>query len=192
MRRMRKVLPVCLLLGVLLCSARAQQQEVDAGVEPAEPELEVGVGEAFDEIATGVDVESLGEEDDVNCEKPRRNEVVNIPKKFREFNDVWSPKVIGEMNDYQIKVVRIRGDFVWHDHPETDEAFFVIQGKMRIDLEGEDPVELGPGDVYVVPRGKSHKSYAEKMCNLMLIEPKGVINTGDADSDLTAPNDDWV
>ncbi len=117
---------------------------------------------------------------------------VNFDEKLSKFSEQWTPKVIAEMNDYQFKLVRIEGEFVWHDHPDTDEAFIVIEGSMRIDFEDGASVELDEGEMYVVPRGVRHRPCAETECKVMLVEPKGVVNTGEADSKLTAPNDEWV
>ncbi|MAK77942.1 MAG: cupin [Euryarchaeota archaeon] len=95
------------------------------------------------------------------------------------------------MNDYQFKLVKIEGEFVWHDHSDTDEVFIVIEGKMCIEFE-EHTVELDEGEMYVVPKGVKHKPYAAEECRIMLVEPRGVINTGDNKGDLTAPNDTWI
>ena len=123
----------------------------------------------------------------------RASAKVNINHKFDTFTEQWSPKVIAEMNDYQFKLARIEGDFVWHQHDETDEVFIVIEGDMAIDFEGGQSVELSQGELYVVPRGVLHKPTARAECKIMLVEPRGVINTGDAErGDLTAPNDAWV
>ena len=116
---------------------------------------------------------------------------VNFRDKLSKFSDQWTPKVIAEMNDYQFKLVKIEGDFVWHEHDDTDEAFIVIEGSMRIEFE-DGSVELEEGEMYVVPKGVRHKPCADSECKVMLVEPRGVVNTGDADSDLTAPNDEWV
>jgi mannose-6-phosphate isomerase-like protein (cupin superfamily) len=117
---------------------------------------------------------------------------INIAEKFSRFSDQWQPRVIAEMNDYQFKVVRIQGDFVWHEHKDTDETFFVLEGRLRIDFR-DGAVLIGPGEMYVVPRGVEHKPFAEKEVKLMLIEPRGVRNTGDsAPDDRTAPNDVWI
>ena len=116
---------------------------------------------------------------------------VNFRDKLSKFSDQWTPKVIAEMNDYQFKLVKIEGDFVWHEHDDTDEAFIVIEGSMRIEFEGGS-VELEEGEMYVVPKGVRHKPCADSECKVMLVEPRGVVNTGDADSDMTAPNDEWV
>ncbi|WP_433850756.1 cupin domain-containing protein [Brucella pseudogrignonensis] len=116
---------------------------------------------------------------------------INLSQKMSLIKDQWMPRVIAEMNDYQFKVVKLEGDFVWHDHPETDETFLVLDGELRIDFR-DGPVTLGPGELYVVPKGVEHKTYAENEVQLMLIEPKGVLNTGRAGGDRTAENDVWI
>ena len=116
---------------------------------------------------------------------------INLEDKLSKFSEHWSPKVIAEMNDYQFKLVKIEGEFVWHDHPDTDEVFIVIEGTMQIEFE-DRTIELREGEMLVVPKGVRHKPYAEAECKVMLVEPRGVINTGDAEGDLTAPNDDWI
>ena len=116
---------------------------------------------------------------------------INLQNKFNKFDDQWSPKVIMEMNDYQFKLVKIENDFTWHKHDDTDETFFVIEGKIGIEFEDET-IELSAGEMIVVPKGKKHKPFAEEEAKIMLIEPKGVINTGDALSKLTADNDQWI
>ncbi|MEM8715799.1 MAG: cupin domain-containing protein [Cyanobacteria bacterium P01_A01_bin.3] len=117
------------------------------------------------------------------------------PVKFQEklalFADRWSPKVIAEMNDYQFKLVKIQGDFVWHNHPDTDEVFIVLDGEMEIAFR-DGTVELSAGEMFVVPKGIEHKPYAKRECHMMLVEPKGVVNTGDAGGDKTADNDVWI
>jgi len=116
---------------------------------------------------------------------------INLKEKFLKFSEHWSPKVIAEMNDYQFKLVKIKGEFVWHDHQDTDEVFIIIEGSMRIEFtDGE--VELTEGEIFVVPKGIRHKTYAENECKVMLVEPKGVINTGEAGGELTAPSDVWI
>ena len=117
---------------------------------------------------------------------------VNFGEKLSKFSEQWTPKVIAEMNDYQFKLVKIEGEFVWHEHPETDEAFIVIEGSMRIDFEDGSLVDLEEGEMYVVPKGVRHRPCAQSECKVMLVEPKGVVNTGDAESELTAPNEEWV
>ena len=117
---------------------------------------------------------------------------VNFREKLSKFSEQWTPKVIAEMNEYQFKLVKIEGVFVWHEHQDTDEAFIVIEGSMSIDFEDGSSVGLDEGEMYVVPRGVRHRPCAESECKVMLVEPKGVVNTGEADSELTAPNDEWV
>ena len=116
---------------------------------------------------------------------------INLEDKLSKFSEHWSPKVIAEMNDYQFKLVKIEGDFVWHEHPDTDEVFIVIEGTMQIEFE-DRTIELREGEMLVVPKGVRHKPYAEEECKVMLVEPRGVVNTGDAEGDLSAPNDDWI
>ena len=118
-------------------------------------------------------------------------EKINLKEKLSKFSDHWSPKIIAEMNDYQFKLVKIKGDFVWHNHADTDEAFIVVEGKMKIEFENET-VELNEGEMYVVPKGVEHKPFAEDECKIMLVEPRGVVNTGNTEGDLTASNDVWV
>ena len=116
---------------------------------------------------------------------------INLEEKFAKFNEHWTPKIITELNDYQIKIVKVEGDFVWHDHSDTDEFFLVIEGTLFIEFEGET-MELNAGELYVVPKGVQHRPYALEECKVMLIEPRGVVNTGEAESDLTASNDVWI
>ena len=116
---------------------------------------------------------------------------INLKEKLSKFSDHWSPKVIAEMNDYQFKLVKIQGEFVWHNHDDTDETFIVIEGEMKIEFENET-VELSEGDMFVVPKGIEHKPRAENECKVMIIEPRGVVNTGNAEGDLTASNDVWI
>jgi mannose-6-phosphate isomerase-like protein (cupin superfamily) len=95
------------------------------------------------------------------------------------------------MNDYQFKIVKLRGDFVWHDHPETDETFIVLEGRLRIDFR-DGAVNISAGEMFVVPKGLEHKPCAEAEVKLMLIEPRGVLNTGHQGGERTATNDVWV
>ena len=118
-------------------------------------------------------------------------EKINLKEKLSMFSEHWSPKIVAEMNDYHIKLVKIKGDFVWHNHEDTDEVFIVIEGKMKIEFE-EKIVELNEGEMYVVPKGVNHKPFAESECKIMIIEPCGVVNTGNIESNLTASNDVWI
>lgn len=118
-------------------------------------------------------------------------EPINLAEKFESFSEYWSPRVIAEMNDYQFKLVKIQGEFVWHEHADTDEVFVVLDGEMSIEFR-DGRAELGAGEMFVVPQGIEHKPSAARECRLMVIEPRGVVNTGDAGGELTADNDVWV
>ncbi|CAN5689501.1 cupin domain-containing protein [soil metagenome] len=121
----------------------------------------------------------------------QRHKTINFARKFALFSEQWQPKVVAEMNDYQFKIVRITGDFVWHDHPETDEAFIVIEGKLRIDFRDRSIV-LEAGEMFVVPKGCEHKPFAEREVKMLLIEPRGTLNTGHQGGERTAENDVWI
>ncbi len=116
---------------------------------------------------------------------------INFQQKFSLFTEQWTPKVIAEMNDYQFKIGRLEGDFVWHNHPETDETFIVLEGSLRIDFR-DGAVTLNAGEMFVVPKGVEHKPFAEHEVKLLLIEPRGVLNTGNEGGDRTATNDAWI
>tara|TARA_B100000902_G_scaffold378132_1_gene411076 strand:+ start:1280 stop:1639 length:360 start_codon:yes stop_codon:yes gene_type:complete len=116
---------------------------------------------------------------------------INLASKYNKINEYWSPKVVAEMNDYQFKLAKIKNDFIWHSHEDTDEAFIVIEGKIYIEFEDET-IELSEGEMIVVPKGKKHRPYADKEAKIMLIEPKGVRNTGDIVSDLTSDDNQWI
>lgn len=116
---------------------------------------------------------------------------INFQQKLALFAEQWTPKVVAEMNDYQFKVVKLQGDFIWHHHKDTDETFIVLEGTLRIDFrDGE--VHIAAGEMYVVPKGVEHKPYAEHEVKLLLIEPRGVLNTGDEVGARTAKNDVWI
>lgn len=118
-------------------------------------------------------------------------QAINLQQKLALIDEHWSPRVVAEMNDYQFKVVRIEGDFIWHSHADTDEAFFVLEGQLRIDFR-DGHVLLQAGELYVVPRGVEHKPYAAQEVKMMLIEPRGVFNTGEEGGERTAQNDRWI
>ncbi len=121
----------------------------------------------------------------------REYTAIDIGQKLSLVDEQWSPRVVAEMNDYQFKVVKLKGEFVWHDHPDTDETFIVIKGNLRIDF-CDGAVHLAAGQMFVVPKGVEHKPYAEEEAEVMLIEPRGVLNTGNAGGERTALNDVWV
>ena len=110
---------------------------------------------------------------------------VNLADKLASFGEHFSPKIVGYLNDYKLEVVKAKGEFVWHSHEETDDFFFVLQGRLTIQLRDRD-VELLPGEVFVVPRGVEHCPKAEEEAHVLLIEPAGTVNTGDAVTNLTA------
>ncbi len=116
---------------------------------------------------------------------------INLGQKFRLFDEQWQPKVIPEMNDYQFKIVKLQGDFIWHDHKDTDETFIVIEGDLRIDFR-DGAVQVCAGEMFIVPKGVEHKPYAENEVKLLLIEPRGVPNTGQEGRERTAENDVWI
>ncbi|HCT7637162.1 cupin domain-containing protein [Pseudomonas aeruginosa] len=118
-------------------------------------------------------------------------QAINFAAKLALLDDRWQPRVIAQMNDYQFKLVKIEGDFVWHSHADTDETFIVLAGRLRIDFR-DGAVHLGPGEMYVVPRGVEHKPFAEGEVRMLLVEPCGVRNTGDQGGERTAVNDLWI
>lgn len=120
-----------------------------------------------------------------------RYKSINIAEKLSMFSEKWSPKIIAELNDYQFKLAKIKGEFVWHSHSDTDEAFIVIKGQLCIHFR-DGKVDLSEGELFVVPKGKEHKPEAKEESHILLVEPKGLINTGEQTSTLTAKNDVWI
>ena len=118
-------------------------------------------------------------------------EKINLIDKLAKFADTWAPRVIAELNDYQLKLVKIQGEFVWHTHDNTDELFLVVQGAMSVEFKTYT-VELKAGELLIVPKGTAHKPMATHECQVLLIEPRGVVNTGDHTGELTAQNNLWV
>jgi mannose-6-phosphate isomerase-like protein (cupin superfamily) len=116
---------------------------------------------------------------------------INFDEKFSQLAEQWSPRVVAEMNDYQFKIARLEGDFVWHDHADTDEAFIVLGGHLRIDFR-DGAVDLKPGEMFVVPRGIEHKPFAAVETTLLLVEPRGTVNTGSQGGERTAAMDQWL
>ena len=120
-----------------------------------------------------------------------KTQVINFADKFAKFTDLWSPRIIAQLNDYHFKLAKIKGDFIWHSHQDTDEVFIVIAGSLTIYLrDGE--VLLKEGEMYVVPKGVEHKPSAQQECQIMLIEPAGTINTGEAGGDMTVEYEVWI
>jgi mannose-6-phosphate isomerase-like protein (cupin superfamily) len=118
-------------------------------------------------------------------------QALNLQNKLELIGELWSPKVIAEMNDYQFKLVRVEGNFVWHDHPDTDETFIVLDGSLRIEFR-DGHVVVNPGEMYVVQAGVEHRPCAESEVRMLLIEPRDVVNTGAAGGELTATGDQWI
>lgn len=110
---------------------------------------------------------------------------VNLAEKLATFSEHWKPKIVATYNDDKIMVVKVQGEFVWHSHPETDDLFLVLDGRLTIRLRDRD-VELGRGELFVVPRGVEHCPYAAEEAHILLIEPMDTVNTGDAGGPLTA------
>jgi mannose-6-phosphate isomerase-like protein (cupin superfamily) len=116
---------------------------------------------------------------------------INFAEKLAKFHDHWAPRVIAEMNDYQFKLVKFQGEFVWHSHADTDEVFIVLNGEMEIAFRDETIVVHG-GEMFVIPKACEHITRAKSECHALLVEPRGVVNTGNAGGVLTAQNDTWV
>lgn len=121
----------------------------------------------------------------------REKEAVDLKASFDRVPEYWSPRIVAALNDYRFKIARIEGAFVWHSHEDTDEAFLVVDGHMRLEFR-DGSVEMGPGDLYVVPAGVDHRPVADKECRILLVEPEGVVNTGRAGGPQTAENDVWL
>jgi len=116
---------------------------------------------------------------------------INFSEKLSKFNEQWSPKVIAELNDYQFKLVKVEGEFIWHDHPDTDEAFIVLEGTLVVEFR-DGHVEIGAGEMFVVPKGTEHRTSAKLECKILAVEPRNVVNTGGTGGALTAENDVWI
>jgi mannose-6-phosphate isomerase-like protein (cupin superfamily) len=110
---------------------------------------------------------------------------VNLAEKLARIPDAWNPRVVAELNGQHVKLVRLQGPFVWHHHDHEDELFFVVRGRLRMDLQGQEAVELGPGELIVVPRGVEHRPVALDEAEVMLFEPAGTVNTGNVREDRT-------
>lgn len=119
------------------------------------------------------------------------HQTIDFQEKLNLFTEHWTPKIVARMNDYHLKLVKVQGEFTWHSHPETDEVFIVLDGSMQINFR-DGSVTLNEGQMYVVPRGVEHKPYAAQECSLLLIEPAGTVNTGDAGGAMTAPDNTWI
>jgi len=118
-------------------------------------------------------------------------DAINLFDKLALFSEHSSPRVIAEMNDYQFKLAKLQGEFVWHSHTDTDEVFIVLEGAMQLEFRDRS-VPLASGEMYVVPKGVEHRPVAQRECCVLLVEPRGVVNTGNAGGAYTAENDVWV
>jgi mannose-6-phosphate isomerase-like protein (cupin superfamily) len=116
---------------------------------------------------------------------------INFRQKLDLIHEQWKPKVVAEMNEYQFKLVKLKGDFIWHDHKDTDETFIVLEGTLRIDFR-DGAVQVAAGEMFVVPKATEHKPHAVSEVKLLLIEPRGVLNTGDEGGERTAQSDVWI
>jgi mannose-6-phosphate isomerase-like protein (cupin superfamily) len=118
-------------------------------------------------------------------------EAINFKEKLSLFDEHWTPKIIARLNENQLKLAKIKGEFVWHSHPETDEVFIVIEGEFEMQLT-DTTLRLQAGEMCVIPQGVQHRPVAKEECAILLIEPAGTVNTGDAGGELTADADDWI
>jgi mannose-6-phosphate isomerase-like protein (cupin superfamily) len=109
---------------------------------------------------------------------------INLAEKLTRFDDRWNPRIIADLNDSHVKLVKVQGEFVWHQHAEEDELFLVLRGALTIELR-DGSVTLGPGEMVVIPKGVEHRPVAEEEVHLMLIEPMGIRHTGGIESELT-------
>jgi mannose-6-phosphate isomerase-like protein (cupin superfamily) len=116
---------------------------------------------------------------------------INFKEKLSLFSEQWSPMVIAQLNDYHFKLAKVQGEFVWHDHPETDEVFIVVNGHLDI-LFRDGKVSLEEGEMFVVPKGVEHIPVAENECQILLIEPAGTVNTGNVVNEKTVTNNIWI
>ena len=117
---------------------------------------------------------------------------INLLQKFELFHEHWTPKIIGELNGQQLKIAKVKGEFVWHHHANEDELFMIVKGQLKIELDQQDPVLLNEGEIFIVPRGVQHKPIAEEECWLLLFEPKETKHTGDVIDEKTVEKSDWI
>ena len=116
---------------------------------------------------------------------------INFQEKFAKFTEHWSPRIIAQMNNYHFKIAKLEGEFIWHDHPETDEVFIVLNGSLEIQLR-DGNVLLQEGEMFVVPKGVEHKPVAKHECHILLIEPAGTLNTGEVINERTVADNAWI
>jgi mannose-6-phosphate isomerase-like protein (cupin superfamily) len=118
--------------------------------------------------------------------------VVNLREKLDAIDERWSPKIIAQVNDLHVKAVKLEGEFVWHRHDDTDELFLVAAGELTIRFRDRDDVTLGAGDLFVVPRGVEHCPVAGEVCEVLLLEPAGTVNTGDGPTTDRSTAGEWI
>lgn len=123
--------------------------------------------------------------------KNEETPIVNLKQKLARIDEYWSPRIIAELNGQHVKLAKLKGEFVWHSHAEEDELFMVIEGLLHIEMR-TGTVVLGPGEIYVVPKGVEHKPIAKEEVSIMLFEPISTLNTGDAEDDRTRKELDWI
>lgn len=116
---------------------------------------------------------------------------INFQEKLAKFSEHWSPKIVAQMNDYHFKLVKVQGEFVWHEHADTDEVFIVLRGQLEIQFR-KLSVILNQGEMFVVPKGVEHKPVAAQECHILLVEPESTVNTGAIICEKTAANDVWI
>lgn len=116
---------------------------------------------------------------------------VNLAQKFSLFQDHWKPRIAGELNGQYIKLVKVKGEFVWHRHENEDELFLVVKGKLLIKLRDQD-IQLEPGELVIIPRGVEHLPVAEEEAHVLLLEPKSTLNTGDVQNERTVMDEEWI
>jgi len=116
---------------------------------------------------------------------------INLQEKLAKISEHWSPRIVAQMNDYHFKIVKVQGEFVWHDHPETDEVFIILKGQLEIQFRHGNVI-LKEGEIFVVPKGLEHKPVAGQECHILLVEPAGTVNTGEFVNERTAANDIWI
>ncbi|UCC41212.1 MAG: cupin domain-containing protein [Candidatus Aminicenantes bacterium] len=116
---------------------------------------------------------------------------INLNKKFSLFNEYWTPKIIGELNEQYVKLAKAKGEFIWHKHDDEDELFLVIKGSLTIQLRNRD-IQLKKGEIFIVPKGLEHKPVALEEVHVLLFEPKATKHTGDVKSEITVEDQEWV
>ena len=117
--------------------------------------------------------------------------IVNLLKKFEKFDDLWSPKIVGELNGQQVKLAKVKGEFVWHDHADEDEMFFIVKGTLKIEFRDQIKT-FSAGEFLIVPKGVEHKPIAEEEVWIMLFEPAATQHTGEVEHELTQKEKEWI